>query len=178
MKREYFQIAKTRTSARAAEKLFRRERLRIRRRLPGAIIQHVGATAVRNLPSKGDLDIVVRVEKQDFARACRSLRALYDENRENIRTDDFASFKSDEVTPALGVQLVVIGSEHDDFDLLRDQLRVSARCRRSLARLKRRFHNRAMPRYREAKAAEISLIFMREPLATLLASRRSNASKM
>lgn len=173
MPRERFILSATRNAVRAAERLFRRERIRIRRCLPGVIIQHVGATSVRNLATKGDLDIVVRVPPSEFVSADRRLSRLYDRNKENPRTPDFASFLDNNATPPLGVQLVAIGSEHDDFDLLRDQLRVSAACRRALARLKRRFAGRPMDRYRRAKAAAIDKISKKEPLATLLATRHS-----
>jgi len=173
MPRELFHLTRTHASARAAERLFRRERTRIRRRIPGAIIEHIGATAIRNLPTKGDLDIVVRINSEDFPAADRALSRLYLRNSENKHTTVFASFKDDNSHPHLGVQLVVIGSEHDDFDLLRDQLRVSVSCRRSLARLKRRFDGRSMNRYRRAKGDAIEQISKKEPLATLLAGRRS-----
>ncbi|MBX3378643.1 MAG: GrpB family protein [Phycisphaeraceae bacterium] len=173
MPHEIFYLSPTRPAARAAERLFRRERTRIRRRIPGAIIEHIGATAIRNFPTKGDLDIVVRVDSDAFPETDRALSRLYLRNTANKRTTDFASFKDDESHPPLGVQLAVIGSGHDDFDLLRDQLRVSVSCRRSLARLKRRFAGRSMNRYRRAKGAEIERISKKEPLATLLAGRRS-----
>lgn len=176
MPKEQFTLLPTRPAARSAERLFRRERLRIRRRIPGAIIQHIGATAIRNLPTKGDLDIVVRVQHADFPQAARALAALYDKNKTSTRTPEFAAFKNDNFSPPLGVQLVVIGSEHDDFDLLRDQLRISPACRRKLARLKRRFAGRPMERYRNAKAAAIAEIAAKEPLQTLLAARRQHAN--
>jgi GrpB-like predicted nucleotidyltransferase (UPF0157 family) len=173
MPRELFHLSPTRPAARAAETLFRRERTRIRRRIPGAIIEHIGATAIRSFPTKGDLDIVVRVDSQEFPAADRALSRLYLRNAGNKRTPVFASFKDDEAHPPLGVQLVAIGSEHDDFDLLRDQLRISVSCRRTLARLKHRFAGRSMTRYRQAKGAAIEQISKKEPLATLLAGRRS-----
>lgn len=173
MPRELFQLTRARESARTAERLFRRERTRIRRRIPGAIIEHIGATAIRNFPTKGDLDIVVRVDTASFITAERALDRLYNRNTGSERTATFASFKNDDTNPPLGVQLVTIGSEHDDFDLLRDQLRVSVSCRRSLARLKHRFCGRSMDRYRRAKSQAIERISRREPLATLLETRRS-----
>jgi len=173
MPRELFHLSTTRTSARAAEKLFRRERTRIRRRIPGAIIEHIGATAIRNFPTKGDLDIVDRVNSDDFPAADRALSRLYLRNNENEHTTVFASFKDDQAHPPLGVQLVVIGSEHDDFDLLRDQLRISISCRHTLARVKHRFAGRPTVRYRRAKGTAIEQIATKEPLATLLAGRRS-----
>ncbi|MBX3389443.1 MAG: GrpB family protein [Phycisphaeraceae bacterium] len=164
---------RTRDAALAAEKRFRRERTRIRRRLPGAIIEHVGATSVRAMPTKSDLDIVVRVDSASFSEAERRLLRLYRRNLQSERNSEFASFEDNRSTPPLGVQLVAIGSAHDDFDLIRDQFRVSASCRRSFARIKRRFSGKNMARYRRAKAAALERIAKKEPLATLLAGRRS-----
>lgn len=171
--RETFQLNPHRAAATAVEKLFRKERIRIRRRLPGAIIEHVGATSVRAMPTKGDLDIVVRVDPASFVEAERQLVRLYHRNFQSERSSEFASFKDDRAVPPLGVQLVAIGSAHDDFDLVRDQLRVSASCRSMLSRTKKRFTGKSMSRYRRAKAAALEHIAKKEPLATLLAARRS-----
>ncbi len=170
------QLVPAGSAARVAERCFRRERVRIRRRLPAAIIQHIGATAIRGMPTKGDLDIVVRVDPSGFADAEQALARLYFRNYGSTRSPAFASFKDDRSSPPLGVQLVAIGSEHDDFDLLRDQFRVSASSRRAIARLKKRFHNRSMRRYRDAKSALIATLAAKEPLASLLAARRSGAN--
>ncbi|MBS0192391.1 MAG: GrpB family protein [Phycisphaerales bacterium] len=173
--RELFQLCSYRESARAAEKLFRRERIRISRRLPGAIIEHCGATSVRRLATKGDLDIVVRVLPEDFLTAERALAGMYERNLGSDRSESFAAFLDERSRPQLGVQLVSIGSEHDDFDLLRDHLRVSPGCKRRFSLLKHRFAGRSTDRYRAAKGALIDFLRGREPLASLLASRRSVA---
>lgn len=53
--------------------------------------------------------------------------------------------------PPLGVQLVVIGSEHDDFHLVTNLIAADPSLRRRVALLKRRFDGRSMDRYRAAK---------------------------
>lgn len=140
----------------AAERLFRRERRRIARRIPHAEILHIGATAVRGLPTKGDLDIVVRVGAAEFHRAERALSSLYDRNLGSDRNESFAAFKNDDAHPQLGVQLVVRDSEHDDFHRTRDLLAASPHLRRTLALLKRRHRGRSMDRYRAAKSRFIA----------------------
>lgn len=128
------------------------------------------------MPTKGDLDIVVRVDAAGFAEAERRLLQMYGRNLGSDRNSEFASFKDDRANPPLGVQLVAIGSTHDDFDLVRDQLRVSATCRRMLARIKRSHSGKNMARYRRAKSAALERIAKKEPLATLLARRRSRSN--
>ncbi|HEX8875873.1 MAG TPA: GrpB family protein [Phycisphaerales bacterium] len=149
--RELLTLVPARPAARAAERLFRWLRLRIARRVPGAVILHIGATALRGLPTKGDLDIVVRVHKSRFDDADRALSALFTRNLESDRNASFASFQDDASVPPLGVQLVVIGSEHDDFHVVASLMAADPALRRRVAMLKRRFDGRSMERYRAAK---------------------------
>lgn len=149
--REVLTLVAQRPAARAAERLFRRLRLRIARRAPAAEILHIGATALRGLPTKGDLDIVVRVPQSRFDHAERVLAALFARNLGSDRSNSFASFKDDGCVPPLGVQLVVIGSEHDDFHIVTSLIAADPSLRRRVVLLKRRFDGRSMERYRAAK---------------------------
>lgn len=151
MPRETMRLVPNRPAARAAERLFRRLRLRIARRVPRGVILHIGATAIRGLATKGDLDLVVRVRPNDFPAADRALAALFDRNLGSDRSVSFAAFKDDHAAPPLGVQLVAIGSTHDDFHVLKDLVARDPALRWQLRLLKRRFHGRSMDRYRAAK---------------------------
>jgi GrpB-like predicted nucleotidyltransferase (UPF0157 family) len=166
-RREILTLVAPGPARRAAERLFRRERQRIARRIPHAEILHIGATAVRGLPTKGDLDIVVRVDAAEFERAERALSSLYVRNLGSDRNHFFAAFKDDAASPPLGVQLVVRGSEHDDFHSTRDLIATSPLLRRALALLKRRHRGRSMDRYRAAKAQFIASMRQREALSSL-----------
>lgn len=151
MRTETLQLVPDRPAARAAERLFRRLRVRIGRRVPRGIILHIGATAVRGLATKGDLDLVVRVSPPDFAAADWALAAMFDRNLSSDRDACFAAFKDDHASPPLGVQLVAIGSTHDDFHVLKELVKRSSTLRWQLRLLKLRFRGRSMSRYRAAK---------------------------
>jgi len=104
-----------------AATVFERERGQIAARLPDAVIEHIGATAIPGAWSKGDVDLLVRVARARFAAAVEALRTLYAEHQRENWTPTFASF----ATPGepIGVQLVEIGSEDERvFREFRDRL--------------------------------------------------------
>ncbi len=93
---------------------FHRHRTLIVAALPRAEIEHIGATAVPGALTKGDLDLLVRVSKPDFALASERLRSLYQVNQSENWSEGFASFREtpeDEVP--VGVQLVVANGLDD-----------------------------------------------------------------
>lgn len=84
--------------------------------LPGAEVEHVGATAVPGALTKGDVDLLVRVAEEDFAQAVSVLRKRYVVHQPHNWTGTLASFKApDSSEPPVGVQLVVAGSDADGF---------------------------------------------------------------
>lgn len=145
-------------AAEPAQRLFAQEEQRIRRRLPGALVEHIGATSVPGLITKGDLDIAVRVAAGGFEAADRALAEMYPRNRGNERTGTYSSFADDAVTPPLGVQVCVIGGPEDFFVSLRDLLCTRPDLVGRLNELKRSFDNRPMADYRAAKSVFIESI--------------------
>lgn len=121
-----------------------------------AVIEHVGATAVPGCLTKGDLDICIRTDPQDFEEAERQLARSFERNAGSVRSGTFAAFMDDERVPPLGVQLVAKGSELDFFVRFRDRLRENANLLSSYNDLKRRFEGQDMEDYRSAKADFIS----------------------
>lgn len=84
--------------------------------LPDAEVEHVGATAVPGALTKGDVDVLVRVTERDFAEAVSILRKRYAIHQPHNWTRTLASFKTPDASdPPVGVQLVVAGSDADDF---------------------------------------------------------------
>src|SRR5262245_3440981 len=122
---EIFLLAPDDARARAtADALFASIRCELEALLPcAADIRHIGATAVPGCLTKGDLDIVVRVAARDFAAADDALAARFERNLGSIRLATFAAFEDKGGTPHLGVQLVGIGSEYDDFHRFAEALR-------------------------------------------------------
>lgn len=84
--------------------------------LPGAEVEHVGATAVPGALTKGDVDLLVRVGEADFPAAVDVLSHRYAIHQPHNWTPTLASFKAQEPAELeVGVQLVVAGSDADGF---------------------------------------------------------------
>jgi GrpB-like predicted nucleotidyltransferase (UPF0157 family) len=138
-----------------AEAAYERHRSALSEMLPRAEIEHIGGTAVPGAITKGDLDILVRVSVADFAASEEFLAARYARNEGSFRSESFASFCDDAADPPLGIQLVVGGSELDDFAQFRDALRSDPRLLTDFNALKRECEGWDMDAYRERKAAFI-----------------------
>jgi GrpB-like predicted nucleotidyltransferase (UPF0157 family) len=99
-----------------ADAAFETHRRAVLALLPGAEVEHVGATAVPGALTKGDVDVLVRVGKADFPAAVDALSRHYAIHQPHNWTPTLASFK---VEPSagleVGVQLVVAGSDADGF---------------------------------------------------------------
>jgi adenylate kinase family enzyme/GrpB-like predicted nucleotidyltransferase (UPF0157 family) len=85
---------------------------RIRERLPGADVRHVGGTSVPGLLTTGDVDLHVRVERDAFAAARDALRDLYEPLYED-RWRESAYFFDPRSEPRVEVALTEIGNIDD-----------------------------------------------------------------
>lgn len=137
----------------SAEKLFKQEKSRILGSLPKADVQHIGASSIPGTITKGDLDINVRVAREDFKKAVELLKKLYEINQPENWSGDFASFKKDGYFDIdLGVQLVVIYSKSDDFVKIRNLLRDRSDLVEKYNEMKIKFEGKSMEEYRKEKA--------------------------
>jgi GrpB-like predicted nucleotidyltransferase (UPF0157 family) len=84
--------------------------------VPGAEVEHVGATAVPGALTKGDVDVLVRVGEPEFPSAVEALTGRYAIHQPHNWTPTLASFTDPEAGELpVGIQLVVTGSEADRF---------------------------------------------------------------
>lgn len=92
--------------------------------IPGAEIEHVGATSVPGALTKGDVDLLVRVQQADLSGAIAALRNAYAVHQPENWTPRYASFTDPrEQEPPVGVQVAVRGSAEDGlFGPFRDAL--------------------------------------------------------
>lgn len=96
-----------------ANQAFKEQKNRIHNLIPTADIEHIGSTAIPSSVTKGDLDINIRVVKEDFNKAVEILKQLYDINQPENWNSDFASFKNEKnLDIDFGVQLTVKGSKY------------------------------------------------------------------
>ena len=134
-------------------KTFEEQKVRIRQLLPYADVQHIGSTSVTNSITKGDLDVVVRVKKEEFKEAVELLKSIYDINQSDNWSDTLASFKDDDTLGIdFGAQLVVKDSKSDDFVKLRDVLIEHPELVEELNNIKAKHNGKAMKEYRKEKA--------------------------
>jgi GrpB-like predicted nucleotidyltransferase (UPF0157 family) len=143
-----------------AEQAYQLHATHLRKLLPYAQIEHIGSTSIPNAIGKGDLDILVSVPGELLEAADVVLAKHFMRNTESIRDANFSSFKDDSLVPPLGIQVVVQGSEYDDFLVFRDALRSDPCLLRSFNDLKREWHGKAMDDYRLAKSAFIAEVLL------------------
>ncbi|WP_238280623.1 GrpB family protein [Methylobacterium goesingense] len=126
-----------------------------------ADIRHVGATAIPGCLTKGDLDLVVRVDAADFPAAEVCLAARFARNAGSIRTEDFAAFADDGQPLPLGIQLTVKGGPFDVFHHFADALRGDAGLLERYNALKTRCDGLPMDAYRDEKSRFIAAVLRR-----------------
>lgn len=155
---DLFHLAEDAEAARsAAERLFDDIRNELGPVLPvTAEILHIGATAVPGCLTKGDLDVVVRVDRADFSVVEAGLATLLGRNEGSARTDEFAAFEDAGRTPHLGVQLAVKGGAFDDFHLFAEALRADPQLVLRYNALKLAHQDQPMTVYRAAKDAFVA----------------------
>lgn len=107
-----------------AESAFDEHRQRVLEVLPEAQVEHVGSTSIPGALTKGDVDLLVRVDAGRFDAAVAALRALYAVHQPDNWTPTYASFADPQATDLpVGVQLAVAGSTDDElFGQFRDAL--------------------------------------------------------
>lgn len=99
-------------------------KLRVTHVLPDSDIDHIGSSAIKGAISKGDLDILVRVDKLQHAKSVEVIQSLgFEIKQGTLRTESLCmlftnEFKNEDVA----IQVVVRGSEFEDFLKFRDLL--------------------------------------------------------
>ena len=146
---ETVHFIKTEEISEKVEALFTSEKHKLSSLFPDADIEHIGATSVPGSVTKGDLDINVRVDPNDFQWAREILAGLYQINQPDNWTSGFASFK--DKCRDLGVQLTALGSVDDFFVAQREYLKNHPEKVTDLNGLKLKFEGKSMDEYREEK---------------------------
>ncbi len=136
-----------------AKRVFEEQKVRIVQLLPYADVQHIGSTSIPNSVTKGDLDLSIRVPKEEFKHAAEELKSIYDINQPENWSNTFASFKDDKnLGISFGAQLVVKGSKSDDFIKLRDILIENPQLVKQLNTIKMKYEGKNMDEYQKEKA--------------------------
>ena len=144
--------------------LFEQHRQNILDSLPTARVEHIGATSVPGLLTKGDLDLQVAVSPPEFDRAVVLLQTKYSTHQLENWTNSFASFKVEKASDLpIGVQLVIQDSKGDIFIKSRDLLLARPEKVQELNRLKQLHEDRDMDTYIEDKGKFFELLLANAP---------------
>jgi GrpB-like predicted nucleotidyltransferase (UPF0157 family) len=137
----------------AATAAFEEHREQVLGLVPMAEIEHVGATSVPGALTKGDVDLLVRVQTDEFDAAVRALEGPYAVHQLTNWTPTLASFAAPgPADPPVGVQLVVAGSADDAlFGPFRDALIRDPGLLAEYNALKRRHNGEDYQRYTDVK---------------------------
>ncbi|CAH6842362.1 conserved hypothetical protein [Vibrio chagasii] len=142
----------------ACREMFERYERDIKKLLPTARVEHVGASSIPLALSKGDLDIFVGVELNELEDAAERLTLLgFKEKLDTLRTSELCmleSIYSDDVA----LQVVANGSEFECFLAFRDKLRTNPTLVQQYNALKVHCEGWPQDEYREKKSAFIESV--------------------
>jgi GrpB-like predicted nucleotidyltransferase (UPF0157 family) len=125
----------------------------LRKELPEAAIEHIGSSSVEGLCSKGDLDILVAIDSEEFDLATNKIQGLgFNIKQETLRTDCLCPFESNDYEMDVGIQLIVNESEFEFFRTFRDALKANADLRNRYNELKFKCEGMNEHQYREIKS--------------------------
>ena len=91
--------------------------------LPEAEVEHVGSSSIHAAVSKGDLDILVRTTTEKFNYSLEQIQKLnFSIKSDTKRTDTLCMLITSDFDIDVAIQLIVKGSECENFVIFRDRL--------------------------------------------------------
>ena len=142
-----------------ARKVFESVSDELTRLLPGARIEHVGASSIPGAVSKGDLDICVVVAAHDHAGTVQTLEASgYVVKADTLRTPELCMLLSPRKDADVALQVVAAGSRFEFFMRFRDALRADPLLVERYNQLKHNFADSEAGRYRDEKTKFIEAV--------------------
>ena len=136
----------------ACNELFVRYERDIKKLVPNARIEHVGASSIPFAVSKGDLDIFVGVELNELEDVIERLTTLgFNEKLDTLRTPELCMLESTS-SDDVALQVVANGSEFECFLRFRDKLRANSELVQQYNTLKMSCEGWPQEEYREKKS--------------------------
>lgn len=137
----------------------------IRQALPASRIEHIGSSSIEGAVSKGDLDIFVGVEAEEFHDAIAAIESLgFRIKTESFRNETLCPFASDAYPLPVGLQLVANRSEFESFLTFRDRMNSDANLRSEYNQLKRQTSDLNDDEYRRVKSHFIENVLNRRQI--------------
>ncbi|CDT28320.1 conserved hypothetical protein [Vibrio coralliirubri] len=139
----------------ACNELFVRYERDIKKLIPNARVEHVGASSIPSAVSKGDLDIFVGVELGELEDVIGRLTTLgFNEKLDTLRTPELCMLESTSADD-VALQVVANGSEFECFLTFRDKLRANPVLVQQYNTLKMSCEGWSQEKYRAKKSAFI-----------------------
>ncbi|MDP2499951.1 hypothetical protein BCT47_10480 [Vibrio splendidus] len=136
----------------ACNELFVRYERDIKKLIPNARVEHVGASSIPFAVSKGDLDIFVGVELGELEDVIERLTTLgFTEKLDTLRTPELCMLEST-LGDDVALQVVASGSEFECFLRFRDKLRANPALVQQYNTLKMSCEGWPQEEYREKKS--------------------------
>lgn len=134
----------------------------LKKLLPDSRVEHIGSSAVVGSLSKGDLDILVAVEQNEFDKTLKVIKSIgFVEKEGTLRTNELCMLITDKYNYDVAIQLIIEGSEFEDFARFRDILNSNPYLVEEYNQIKLQFFDTKPDIYREKKS-----IFIKKTLDT------------
>ena len=144
------------------DSLFSEVKSRVLKSIPRADVQHIGSSAIKNAISKGDLDILVRVDSAIFDESLKAIQSLGFQIKEGtLRTESLCMLITTEFGEDVAIQLIARGSEFEDFIRFRDLLNQDADLVEKYNQLKMKCEGLSPDDYRALKSKFIESVLRR-----------------
>jgi GrpB-like predicted nucleotidyltransferase (UPF0157 family) len=136
----------------ACNELFIRYERDIKKLIPNARVEHVGASSIPFAVSKGDLDIFVGVDLGELEDVIERLTTLgFNEELDTLRTPELCMLESTS-SDDVALQVVANSSEFECFLRFRDKLRANPALVKQYNTLKMSCEGWPQEEYREKKS--------------------------
>ena len=133
--------------------LFENVRVDVLNHISNLRFEHIGASSIKGSVSKGDLDIFAGVERDQFNLTIKKLRDIgFTEKENTLRTSELCMMVTDKYNYDVAIQVVVNGSEFEDFIKFRDFMRTRPDLVEELNTLKRSCSDLTPEEYRAMKS--------------------------
>ena len=97
--------------------------IQIKNILPTADVEHIGSSAIQGALSKGDLDILVRVNRSEFEAAITSIMNLgFKIKTDTLKDENLCMLITSQLSEDVAIQLITRNSQYEDFVKFRDIL--------------------------------------------------------
>ena len=140
-------------------KIYQDLKSRLSKLIPSARIDHIGSSAIPNSLSECDLDVLIAVNNEEFNTSLEIIKTIgFKEKQNTLRTNDLCMLITDEYNYDVAIQLIVKGSEFENFIIFRDALLADSGLVKKYNDLKAKYKNQSEEEYRAEKSKFIKSV--------------------